>query len=82
MHAYKIETQISDSHHLHITLPASFPSGDVEVIVLSTTPSLPPSDNLDMRGFSSWLKQQAPSQRCPADIEAQIQHERNAWGDE
>ncbi len=82
MHAYKIETQISDSHHLEITLPASFPSGAVEVIVLSTTPSLQPSNDLDVRGFSSWIKQQTPSKRSPEEIEAQIQQERNAWGDE
>lgn len=82
MHAYKIETQVTESHQLHITLPPAFPVGTVEVIVLNTETPSAPSNAMDLRSFSAWLKTQAQSERSRQDIEAQIQRERAAWGDD
>lgn len=82
MHAYKVEAQISDSHHLEIDLPASFPSGAVEIIVLSVSSNQQPCNDLSICEFSTWFKQQPVSKRSAQEIEEQIQQERNAWSEE
>lgn len=82
MHAFKTEARINDNHQLEITLPEAFPTGVVEVIVLSASSNPPSSSATDIRTFSSWIKAQAPIARSRQDIEAQIQQERSAWGED
>lgn len=86
MHAYKTETIVPQNHRLELTLPASFPTGTVEVIFLAkedsphtTAADTEPSRSL--KAFSAWLKQQPATPRSREEIEAQIREERDSWGD-
>jgi hypothetical protein len=82
MYAYKLETQISSDHRISIELPADFPEGGAEVIVLTKdAPTSARVPDESMAKLVAWLRSLPPSHRSPEDFEAQIQEERNAWGD-
>lgn len=81
MHAYKMETQITSDHRVSIELPADFPEGGAEVIVLTKEPTSARVADESMAQFVAWLRSLPPSHRSPEDFEAQILEERNAWGD-
>lgn len=82
MHAYKLETQIPSDHRISIELPADFPVGGAEIIVLAKPlQPLAKAAGKSMAELVAWLRSLPPSNRSPEDFEAQIQAERNAWGD-
>ncbi|MDP3440121.1 MAG: hypothetical protein U0989_00395 [Azonexus sp.] len=84
MYAYKIETEIPPSHRLSIELPADCPTGLAEIIVLAkenAVQAAAPGTGETMADLVAWLRTQPASNRTPEDFEAQIQAERNAWGD-
>lgn len=84
MYAYKLETEIPPSHRLSIELPADCPTGSAEIIVLAKANAVQtplPGTGETMADLVAWLRAQPASSRTPEDFEAQIQEERNAWGD-
>ena len=84
MYAIKYETTVAADHHLSIDLPASFPVGEAEVIILAKAPpssSQDPSPEESLPEFLDWLQTRPPTGRGKEEIDAQIAEERNSWGD-
>lgn len=81
MHSYKLETEVTRDHHISIKLPADFPEGGAEVIVLSKTTMPTDCPDKDLIDFLNWLDTQPPSGRTKEEIDAEIAAERDAWGD-
>jgi hypothetical protein len=83
MQAYKFNIDIPANHRYEFTFPEDIPAGEAEVIVLAkNTPRLEADKRMDLREFSEWLKQQAPTGRSREEIDAQIAEERNSWGED
>lgn len=82
MYAHKDETTIRADHRLSIELPASFPLGKAEVIVLAKSePPHPVATNESLQQLFNWLDTLPPSDRSVEEIDAQIRQERDSWGD-
>lgn len=79
MHAVTVETRISADHRLNIELPATFPVGEVEVIIRAKSATPPTQETLV--DFLDWLKTLPPTGRTKEEILAQIAEERDSWGD-
>lgn len=82
MYAHKTETRITENHRVTIELPANFPEGEAEIIVLAKSPQPAPARSETLIDFLDWLKTQPPSGRSRQEIDAQIAEERAAWGDD
>lgn len=85
MEAYKLETIIPPDRHLKITLPESFPTGAVEIIVLamhSARSEAEVQDPPNPQTESALERQQSQHLRTRSGegIEAQIPKERNVPG--
>lgn len=82
MYAHKYETTVNADHHLSIDLPASFPIGPAEVIVLAKSDPQNPVPVVEpLTQLFAWLDTLPPSGRSIEEIEAQIREERDSWGD-
>lgn len=78
MHAIRIDTVIPQNRRLAITVPAEMPVGKAEVIILSKSGALPGNGRALLRHLRQ--RHLAPDhQRSAAELDAQIQQERNAW---
>lgn len=82
MHAVKYQTVVRADHRLSIDLPANFPEGDAEVIVLTKSESQDSTDRSEsMKELLDWLETLPPTGRTKEEVLAQIAEERNSWGD-
>ncbi len=81
MYSHTLETYITGNHRITIDLPASFPEGDAEIIILSKSGQATQIADETLIDFLDWLKIQVPSGRNKAQIDAQISEERAAWGE-
>lgn len=87
MRAYRTEQIVPESHLLTVQLPPGTPTGPAQVIVLfADEPLAPPPDEAapvqgfaGLADFAQWLQTQPASARSAAEIERQIEDERNAW---
>ncbi len=85
MHAHRQRYNLTDDHQLTLVIPSDFPTGSVEVIVLSD--AMPLEDKAlsqaqmasDLNAFFELLKSVPRSGRTLEEINAQIQEERDAW---
>jgi len=85
MHAHRQRFNLTDDHQLTLVIPSYFPTGSVEVIVLSD--AMPLEDKAlsqaqmasDLNAFFELLKTVPRSGRTLEQINAQIQEERDAW---
>lgn len=82
MYAIKLETLVGKDHRVELDLPASFPVGEAEIIVLAKsgeTEQAPQGGALEH--LLGWLDTLPPGGRSREDIDAQIREERDSWGD-
>jgi hypothetical protein len=81
MYAYKLDAEITQDHRISIDLPADFPLGGAEIIVLAKASMPTACPDKDLNDFFTWLDTQPPSGRSKEEIDAEIAAERAAWGD-
>jgi hypothetical protein len=77
MRAVKLESVVSEDRKLILTVPAEIPSGQVEVLILARENSEVKQGSLET--FLKELSALPLSKRTPAEFEASIIAERNAW---
>jgi hypothetical protein len=77
MRAVKLESIVTKDHKLTLTVPPEIPSGQVEVLILAKDGAEVNRDSLE--AFLKDLSALPVSTRTPADFEATITAERNAW---
>ena len=77
MRAVKLESVVSEDRKLTLTVPPEIPSGQVEVLILAKEGAEGKQDSLET--FLKELSTLPLSTRTPADFEAAITAERNAW---
>jgi hypothetical protein len=71
--AVKLETTLTDNRELTLTVPPEIPSGPIEVVILAKEQAA-----ATLLEFLDELESSASS-RTPAEIEADIAAERQAW---
>lgn len=81
MYAAKFHAPIVGGR-LSIDLPAGFPTGDAEVVVLIDADRSDAPSTRALADFSARLKADPRPQRSEKDFAAQIAEERAAWGDD
>jgi hypothetical protein len=64
MHAHKTHVTISADHELRLRLPADFPAGEAEVIVLSTR-DRPPVTGDRVERLNAWIASLPPVPSTP-----------------
>jgi len=78
MYAVRLDTVIPKSRRLAITVPAEMPTGNAEVIILSKPRTQQGNGGVLLRHLLQ--HRLAPEhRRSAAEIDAQIEQERNAW---
>jgi hypothetical protein len=79
MRAVKLESVVSGDRKLILTVPPEIPSGQVEVLILARESSDVKEGSLE--GFLKELSALPLSTRTPAEFEAAITAERDAWNE-
>lgn len=77
MRAVKLESVLTEDRKLTLTVPADIPVGPVEVVILAKDDVKAKAESL--LGFLDDLSSLPVSSRPPAEIDADIAAERNAW---
>jgi hypothetical protein len=90
MRSYTVRQVVPDSHLLTVQLPPGAPTGPAQVIVLFDSeapqshpmpaveaPSAQPTHGL--ADFMRWLDTQPATGRSAAEIQQQVDEERNVW---
>jgi hypothetical protein len=80
MFAFKLETSVTEDHRIVVDLPADFPEGGAEIIVLAKPGAEKPRGET-LLDILDWLGTQPPTGRSKEEIDAQIAEERASWGD-
>ena len=81
MLAFKFETSVTQDHRVAFVLPADFPEGGAEIIVLAK-PGVETPSGETLLDVLDWLKTQPPTGRTKEEIDAEIAQERASWGDD
>ena len=85
MQSCKIEAHVREDHRLVVTLPADFPTGEVEILV-QTKESIrrdraETESGAALEALLAWQRNLPRQTASVAEVEARIQAERNAWDD-
>lgn len=79
MRAVKLESVVTRDRKLTLTVPPEIPFGKVEVLILAKESVEVKEDSLET--FLKELSALPVSTRTPAEFEAAITAERNAWNE-
>ena len=84
MYAHRQRLTVKKGRELKLLLPPDFPTGLVEVIVLSdgsaeSTIDVPQRQSAALDGFFALLGAMTPSGRSSQEIAQQVRQERDAW---
>ena len=85
MQTLKLRDTVKRDHQLVLVLPPDFPEGDVDITVRSAeAPQTVDADIAqqqrdDLRSFFEFLNTLPASGRTKAEIDRQIQEERDSW---
>ncbi len=81
--ALKLRTTILPGHRIEVTAPELPESGEVELIIVLPEPAAPtPEEPRQFKSVMDFLNSLTPVQRTPeewAEVERQIQEEKNSW---
>ena len=78
MYALRLQTIIPESRRLVVSLPADAPTGAAEVIIL-TSEAQSTGNSATILKFLAERQWQPGYRRTAAEIDRQIQEEREAW---
>ncbi len=85
MHAHRQRYNLTDDHELRMAIPRDFPTGAVEVIVLSDESAdanqewIRAQQTRDLNVFFDLLKALPPSGLSIEEINRQVREERDSW---
>jgi len=85
MHAHRQRYTLTDDYELRMAIPRDFPTGTVEVIVLSDEAADANQDWIraqqarDLNVFFDLLNALPPSGRSIDEIDRQVREERDSW---
>ncbi|MEI8326468.1 MAG: hypothetical protein WCH44_14110 [Betaproteobacteria bacterium] len=85
MQTVQLRDTVKRDHQLLLVLPPDFPEGDVDITVRSAQTQLLVDSDIaqqqrdDLRSFFEFLNTLPASGRTKAEIDQQIQEERDSW---